>query len=158
MNTSHLEDFFAESNPLISDVVVYHLRVESLLEMILKKQATDLSVKKIEKMTFNMKAKEVHDRGFIKWTLYEVIQKLNRLRNRYVHDINHDPAFEDVHQIVIEAGAAGVDFFDGIDAHGPAYAKSLSYDKYMLMNTLFRNVFFDLAWAQSEEFWSEILA
>lgn len=82
------------------------------------------------------------------------MKELNRLRNRFVHEITYDPSFDEVHAITVEAGRAGVDFSDGLDSPDLRYVKSLSYDRYMLMNALFRNVFCALVWSQGREFWN----
>ncbi len=65
MDVSHFEDFFAENNPLISDVVVFHLRMEALLEFILKRRVPALSSKRIERMTFAAKVNELSVRGLL---------------------------------------------------------------------------------------------
>ena len=75
-----LEDYFEVNNALISDIVTYHLRLEALLEMMLKKLSSNPNFKKIERMTFAEKAKTVFNQGFINKPLYEVVRKLNLLR------------------------------------------------------------------------------
>ena len=68
------------------------------------------------------------------------------------------PTFEEVHALIVLAGRAGVDFSDGIDSDDPNYARSLNYNEHMLLNSLFRNVFYYVAWRQGEDFWKDILA
>lgn len=158
MQVSRLEEFFDNNNPLISDVIVWHLRLESLITELLRRLPAEFSEAKIRKMTFSRKAKILYEQGELTKPLYRVIQKMNRLRNAYAHDLGFEPECEFVHSIIVMAGAAGVDFSDAIDNSDPSYAKSLNYDHYMLMNSLFRNVFYDVAWAQGEDFWKHILA
>ena len=152
------EEYFEVNNSLISDVVTYHLRLEALLEIMLKELTPNPNFRRIERMTFSQKAKAVFDENLIDEPLYEVVRKLNLLRNNFAHQLNYSPDFEDVHAIVVKAGNAGVDFSDGIDVDDLEYVCSLNYDAYMLMNALFRNVFFEIACMQEDSFWQDILS
>ncbi|MFX1521841.1 MAG: hypothetical protein ACFFCD_18200 [Promethearchaeota archaeon] len=158
MAISNIEDFFKENDPLIADIVSYHLRLEGLLEKILKENLREPNVLDFERMMFAQKASLACAIGKLDRPLYEVIKSLNSLRNKFVHQMDFMPTFEEIHELIVSAGRAGVDFSDGIDSNDTKYVRSLNYNEGMLLNSLFRNVFYDVAWRQGEDFWKDILA
>jgi hypothetical protein len=158
MTITKLEDFFEGNNPLIADVVTYHLRLESLLEKILKEYLVEPEVLDFDRMMFAQKASFACAIGKIERPLYEVLKRMNSLRNKFAHRMDFKPSFDQIHDLIVLAGKAGVDFSDGIDCEDPKYARSLNYNVEMLLNSLFRNVFYDVAMRQDETIWSDIIA
>ena len=154
----HFENFFAENSAHISDVVSYHLTTEALLERMLLRKLADPTALDFERMMFAQKLSLVRALGLIERPIFELLRKMNTLRNKFSHKLGYSPTFEEIHALVVEAGRAGVDFSDGIDAPDPGYARSLNYDHAGLFNALFRNVFYEIAWEQGEDFWQEVLA
>lgn len=154
----HFEDFFSENSAHISDVVSYHLTTEALLERIVIRNLADSTALDFDRMMFAQKLSLVRALGLIERPIHEILRKMNKLRNKFSHEPGYSPSFEDVHALVVEAGRAGVGFTDGIDSPDPSYARSLNYDQSGLLNALFRNVFYEIAWKQGEGFWQEFLA
>jgi len=63
MTISKIEDFFKKNDHLIADVVSYHLRLEGLLEKILKENLREPSVLDFERMMFAQEKKgDIHDK------------------------------------------------------------------------------------------------
>jgi hypothetical protein len=153
----HFEQFFEEKNELIAEIVSYHLMIEGLLERLLLKTLANPSVLDFDRIMFSGKLEMVRAMGLMDQPIFNLLKKLNALRNKFAHQMGFYPTFEAIHELVVEAGKAGVDFSDNVDTPDIEYARSLKYDVAMLLNVLYRNVFFEIAMAQGEEFWQDII-
>lgn len=152
----HIDEFFGVTNALIGEVLTYHLNLEGLLEQMLRKKLPDPSALNFDRMMFAEKASMACAFGLIGRPVYNAVRKLNNLRNKFAHNFGYSPTFEEIHALAKEAGAAGVEFTDGVDSD-VEYAKSLNYTASDLLNATFRNVFFHIAYEQGEDFWHGII-
>jgi hypothetical protein len=149
MVNSKTHVFIDNNEPLIGIIVIYHLQLEGLIDNILEENLVEPGVLDFERMMFVQKASLACAIGKIDLKVFEVIKKLNALRNKFSHQLDFTPSFEELHELIVSANQAGVDFSeDGIYSSDPNFAKKLVYHEETLLNMLYRNIFNNVAGRQ----------
>ena len=156
MQRAHFEKFFEERGDFLGRVLDYHLILEGLLAAMIEKVIAHPEVLDLERMFFSQKLMLCRALELISDAEFHLLKKMNALRNRFAHRLGYQVNFSDIHTLVREAGAAGIDFSDSVDATDIDSAKSMGYDANMLLNALFRNTFYWIASNQSEDLWREL--
>ena len=80
---------------------------------------------------------------------------LNKVRNKYAHELGYEISFEAALKLAKVCGEAGAEFTDSVDGCTIEQAKELGYNTLDLLNETFRNTFFEVAYYQGEEPWLE---
>ncbi|MDE1714908.1 hypothetical protein PWG14_20685 (plasmid) [Chromobacterium amazonense] len=154
----HFENYFFQKASLLGEVLYYHLTLEALLTEIIKRERCGPSEQKLIKMMFAKKAEECLKLEKITAKLYEALLALNKVRNHYAHQLDYEITFEATLALAKICGEAGVEFTDGINQCNIDQAKALGYETIELLNAIFRNTFFEVAYSQGEEQWHEFLS
>ena len=148
----HFSDFFDmfdETHKHLGDVITYHLFIETALQAILEEKHKH---EDICKLTFAKKTQRCRDEKLVNEGLCNLIFKMNSLRNKYAHRIGFRTNSEDIHYLIKLAAKAGVDFSDSLERLSLSQIEKMGYDLTEMMNSLFRNTFYELLYSQGEKF------
>ena len=148
---ANFENYFKSRASLLGEVLYYHLTLEALLTEFIRKADNAPSEKNLEKMGFSKKAHACQEMDLLDSKLLLAIKVLNRIRNKYAHELNYEISFEEALSIAKQCGDAGVEFTDGVDGSTTTEAKAMGYDTGSLLNETFRNTFFEIAWRQGDQ-------
>ncbi|MDG0853057.1 hypothetical protein [Roseateles puraquae] len=151
----HFENYFIDRASLLGEVLFYHLTLEALLTEIIRRSPNAPAESKLGKLMFAKKADECLRLGKLSKELHTAVMALNRVRNKYAHELGFEISFDAALALAKLCGEAGADFTDGVDGCTAAEAKTLGYDTFSLLNETFRNTFFEVACYQGEDEWLE---
>lgn len=110
---------------LLQATIMGHLVIEYMIDKAL--EVNECSIRKIEKMNFPQKIDSAIKLNIILPNQESLYLSINRLRNRFAHELDFEPTFEEIHNLVIETINAGIDFTDD-SIKNPTIAKQLYGD------------------------------
>jgi hypothetical protein len=152
----HFENYFMEhASSLLGEVLFYHLTLEALLTEIIRRDPSALSESKLKRLMFTKKADKCLEIGKLSPELHAAVLALNKVRNKYAHELGYEISFEAALKLAKVCGEAGAEFTDSVDGCTIEQAKELGYNTLDLLNETFRNTFFEVAYYQGEEPWLE---
>ena len=154
----HFENYFQEHASLLGEVLFYHLTLEALLTEIIRRGPNAPTEPQLKKLMFAKKADECLKLGKLSVALHAAVLALNKVRNKYAHELGFEISFYDALKLARVCGEAGAEFTDGVDGCTTVEAKKLGYDTFGLLNETFRNTFFEVASPQGEDEWLEFTA
>ena len=154
----HFENYFTEHSSLLGEVLFYHLTLEALLTEIIKRSPNAPTEPKLRKLMFAKKANECLRLGKLTIELHAAVIALNKVRNKYAHELGFELSFDAALKLAKLCGEAGAEFTDGVDSCTVSEARKLGYDTLGLLNETFRNTFFEVAGHQDEDDWLEFTA
>jgi hypothetical protein len=146
----HVENYFLERASLLGEVLFYHLTLEALLTELIKRTPESPEGSKLNGMMFAKKAALCAELGKLTPELHHALSKLNKVRNRYAHELGYEVSFEEALSVAETCGKAGVEFTDSVDSCSVAEAKELGYDTLSVLNAAFRNTFFEVVFQQDD--------
>lgn len=152
----HVGNFSALPNEHLGAVLTYHLNMEGLLIEILKKRLPNPDVLDFNRIMFSQELVLCRALGAITDKHFELLKKMNTLRNKFAHQLGHTTNFDEILSLVHQAGDAGIDFSDEVNALSATEAQAMGYDVWTLLNTLFENTFYWLASNQDGDTWQEL--
>lgn len=148
----HIENYFKESaSSLLGEVLYYHLTLEALLTELIRSSGDAPSERILDRMTFKKKADECFRMGKLTSSMHGAVSELNKVRNRYAHELGYKITFEEVLALANQCGAAGVEFTDNVNGATKAQAQEMGYETLGLLHETFTNTFFEVANSQKNE-------
>ena len=153
----NFENYFVEHAPLLGEVLYYHLTLEALLTELIRRAPNAPAASKLQKMMFAKKADTCLQMGKLSADLHAAVVALNRVRNKYAHELGYEISFESALALANLCGKAGAEFTDGVDGCTEAQAKELGYDTATLLNETFRNTFFEVAYRHENDGWMDFI-
>lgn len=108
-----LYEKMVEDRPILGSFLSGHLAIEYLLRKLIS--IYDPALTKISDDLTHARLIDLnYDIGTINQTRRDVLRMINKMRNKFAHEISYQPKLDDLKQILLAASLAFTDLTDGI--------------------------------------------
>ena len=77
--------------------------------------------------------------GVLPKEIFELLKKLNALRDKFAHHLGFGPSFNEIFALVKKAGKAGLEFSDSVDGGDAVGAKESDNHEHRILKKLSQN-------------------
>ena len=146
---SKYEQFFTAHNEHVAAVVTYHLSIEAVLGALIRRSMVHEDA--LERLSFAQKLSLCRALGIIHLEVFELVKKMNALRNKLAHRLGYRISLEEVHALLLASDKV-IDYPDDIASLPLIEIRKRGCSVEELLRRLFHNVLLHIVESQDDNF------